>query len=271
MLTNNGAAGVLVFQSAHVDVFFNTSVNNNLNVKEGEILAAHASDVRMFSNIMVARSGSYATGGFSDTNVTYDYNFVSGPATYGATPHGPHDILVDPLFGEFGNWTPIGAVQTQSGYDVAWRNTSTGQYTVWTTDSNGNYTGNLIGAVSGNSYALESLEPIFNQDLNGDGVIGLNPPVIQTPIDTGPVETVSNLTATHGESFAAASLFTYSDPVGSAATEYDFWDTGTRWRLLRAQRHGARRQRGQYHHGGAAFAADVSVRLWHGHAVGAGQ
>ena len=40
-------------------------------------------------------------------------------------------------------------MQTASGYDVAWKNTGTGQYTVWTTDSNGNYTGNLIGAVSG--------------------------------------------------------------------------------------------------------------------------
>ena len=64
VLTNNGAAGVHVFQSAHVDVFFNVSADNNLNVKEGEIEAAHASDVRMFSNIMVARSGSYATGRF---------------------------------------------------------------------------------------------------------------------------------------------------------------------------------------------------------------
>ena len=45
--------------------------------------------------------------------------------------------------GEFGEWTPIGAVQTASGYDVAWKNTSTGQYTVWTTDSNGNYKGNM--------------------------------------------------------------------------------------------------------------------------------
>ena len=69
---------------------------------------------------------------------------------------------------------PIGAVQTANGYEIAWQNTSTGQYTVWSTDSNGNYTGNLIGAVSGNSYALESLEPVFNQDLNGDGVTGLN-------------------------------------------------------------------------------------------------
>ena len=42
----------------------------------------------------------------------------------------------------FGSFNPIGAVQTASGYDVAWQNISTGQYTVWTTDSNGDYTGN---------------------------------------------------------------------------------------------------------------------------------
>jgi len=82
--------------------------------------------------------------------------------------------------GGFAAWTPIAARQTASGYDVAWQNASTGQYTAWTTDCNGNYTGNLFGAVSGNSYALESLESTFNQDLNGDGVTGLNPLVIQT-------------------------------------------------------------------------------------------
>jgi len=77
--------------------------------------------------------------------------------------------------GEFGAWTPIGAIQTASGYDVAWKNTGTGQYTVWGTDSNGNYKGFLTGgAVSGTSSALESLEPIFHQDLNRDGVIGLD-------------------------------------------------------------------------------------------------
>ena len=76
--------------------------------------------------------------------------------------------------GEFGAWTPIGAIQTASGYDVAWKNTGTGQYTVWSTDSNGNYKGYLTGgAVSGTSSALESLEPVFRQDLNRDGVIGL--------------------------------------------------------------------------------------------------
>ena len=56
---------------------------------------------------------------------------------------------------------------------MAWKNTFSGQYTVWATDSNGNYAGNLIGAVSGNSDALESFEPVFQQDLNGDGIVGL--------------------------------------------------------------------------------------------------
>ena len=47
------------------------------------------------------------------------------------------------------------------------------QYTVWSTDSNGNYLSNVIGAGSGNSTALETLETTFNQDLNGDGTIGV--------------------------------------------------------------------------------------------------
>ena len=33
--------------------------------------------------------------------------------------------------------------------------------------------------------------------------------------DIGPVETVSNLTATHGESFAASALYNYSAPNGA--------------------------------------------------------
>jgi serralysin len=66
-----------------------------------------------------------------------------------------------------------GAVQTASGYDIAWKIPGANQYTAWTTDSNGNYLSNIFGAVSGNSPAPESLEPTFNQDLNGDGVVGL--------------------------------------------------------------------------------------------------
>jgi hypothetical protein len=76
--------------------------------------------------------------------------------------------------GEFGSWTPIGAVQgAGGGYDVAWKNTATGQYTVWSTDANGNYLSNIVGAVAGNNLALEGMETTFNQDLNGDGVTGI--------------------------------------------------------------------------------------------------
>ena len=47
------------------------------------------------------------------------------------------------------------------------------------------------------------------------------------PIDRTPVVTVENKTAAHGQSFAASSLFTASDPDGDVLTEYDFWDTGS--------------------------------------------
>jgi hypothetical protein len=75
--------------------------------------------------------------------------------------------------GQFGSWTPIGAEQTSTGYEVALHNTANGLYTVWNTDVSGNVTYAAIAAVAGTSTALESLEPSFHQDLNGDGVIGV--------------------------------------------------------------------------------------------------
>ena len=46
-------------------------------------------------------------------------------------------------------------------------------------------------------------------------------------VNTGPVLTVSNITASHNQAFAGQSLFTYSDPIGAAATQYDVWNSGT--------------------------------------------
>ena len=59
---------------------------------------------------------------------------------------------------------PIGAVQTASGYDVAWKIPGANHYTFWTTDSNGNYI-RPIPAVSGTSYCLESLRDDFRSGL----------------------------------------------------------------------------------------------------------
>jgi autotransporter passenger strand-loop-strand repeat protein len=83
--------------------------------------------------------------------------------------------------GEFGAaWAPIGAEKTASGYEVAWENVGANQFTVWNTDGNGNYVGNAIGTVSGTDPSLESLETSFQQDLNGDGTTGFNPPPIES-------------------------------------------------------------------------------------------
>jgi hypothetical protein len=85
--------------------------------------------------------------------------------------------------GQFGQWVPIGAEQTANGYEVAWKITGTDQYTVWNTDSNGNYLSSVFNVVSGSSAALEALEPSFQQDLNGDGFIGPPPTPPPTVIE----------------------------------------------------------------------------------------
>ena len=79
-----------------------------------------------------------------------------------------------------GAWVPIGAVQTASGYDVAWELPGANEYTVWSTDSNGNYIATIVSVVPGNDGGLELIETTFNQDLNGDGTIGPVQTVIQT-------------------------------------------------------------------------------------------
>jgi hypothetical protein len=45
--------------------------------------------------------------------------------------------------------------------------------------------------------------------------------------DAAPTVTGSNVTAAHGQSFAASSLFTASDADGDTISKYAFWDTGT--------------------------------------------
>ena len=82
--------------------------------------------------------------------------------------------------GQFGGFTPIGAEKTATGYQVVWKLTGGDQYSTWNTDSSGNYVSTGLYHVSGASSALQSMETVFNQDLNGDGTIGLAP--VQTTV-----------------------------------------------------------------------------------------
>ncbi len=82
-----------------------------------------------------------------------------------------HDgVVVVP--GQFSGFNPLGAEKTASGCEVAWKAAGADQYSIWITDSNGNYISDS-GLVSGTSATLEAAEVRFHQDLNGDGVIGV--------------------------------------------------------------------------------------------------
>ena len=82
------------------------------------------------------------------------------------------------VVGQFGAWTPIGAEKTATGYEVAWALPGADQYTIWYLDGSGNFVSDPTGTVSGKSSQLESFETSFEQDLNGDGIIGLPPPTV---------------------------------------------------------------------------------------------
>ena len=130
---------------------------------------------------------------------------------YGSDGTGPSLKYqgADYVAGQFGQVAPIGAEQTASGYEVAWKVPGVDQYSVWVTDNNGNYLSNTLTSVSGTSAALQSIETSFHQDLNGDGTIG--PPAPPPP----PAQTVI-------ESFGSTSL----TEVGTNFYLYDSGGTG---------------------------------------------
>src|SRR6185437_6526176 len=116
------------------------------------------------------------------------------------------------------------------------------EYDVWDTGTGGGHfalNGAALGANQDDVITAAQLSQLSYQSGSGADTLWVrayngtqwspwsNSFTVTAPVDAGPVETVSNLTATHGQSYAASSLFTYSDPFGSAATEYDVWDTGT--------------------------------------------
>jgi hypothetical protein len=141
----------------------------------------------------------------------------SGPTLkYGETAY---------VAGQFGGWLPIATEATSSGYDVAWKNTSTGLYTVWSTDSNGNFISNVLSNVSGTSTSFESLETIFHQDINRDGTIGVPSKIIETSGSIDLVQVGSNYllgengpTLKYGETAYVAGHFSGWLPIATETT-----------------------------------------------------
>jgi len=130
----------------------------------------------MSSNLNIIESSGTTT---LLTDGTYYYLQIGNGAavelSYGGAP-----VTV----GEYGAWTPIAAQQTATGYEVALEEVGANQYGVWDTDSSGNYVSASLSNVSGTSAALESIEASFNDDLNGDGIIGVPLPSNATVIES---------------------------------------------------------------------------------------
>jgi serralysin len=145
--------------------------------------------------------------------------------------------------GQFGAWKPIAAeAQAGGGFLVAWRNGTQDQFTVWTTDANGNHAGGPIGIVGAADAGLQLLEPAFQQDLNGNGTIGIVPSVIEQAgttklvqlgsqfrlwgaSDTGPALRYA------GADFAAGQFGAWT-PIGAEATANGFlvaWRNGAQF------------------------------------------
>ncbi|SDS99631.1 alpha/beta hydrolase-fold protein [Bradyrhizobium canariense] len=128
---------------------------------------------------------AFGTTSLIESGNNYFFETNGGPAvelSFGGTP------VVVGQFDQFGgHWVPIGAEQTATGYEVAWKVAGADQYTVWNTDNSGNYLSSAFDSASGTSAVLESFETSFHQDLNGDGVIGppssAPPPPTQTVIE----------------------------------------------------------------------------------------
>lgn len=115
------------------------------------------------------------TSGSTDLLAGADRHFL-GDASGPSLKYLGADIVT----GQFGNWTPIAVEALGGGFAVAWKQAGADQYVVWRTDDDGHYTASLSDVVSGTTHALQDLEDIFAQDLNGDGTTGLATSRIET-------------------------------------------------------------------------------------------
>lgn len=90
---NNGGGGIHAFQAGRVDIVNNTAYNNGTIVGYPEIDGQQCADVKIFNNIMYARTGGPCN--LNDASATYNYNiYFNGPAY----KMGANDRIVNPLF-----------------------------------------------------------------------------------------------------------------------------------------------------------------------------
>jgi Tryptophan-rich Synechocystis species C-terminal domain/Putative esterase len=149
-------------------------------------------------------------------------SLVGSGNTYLLEPNGGSAVQLSyngaaVVAGQFGAWTLIAAEQTATGYEVALKVPGADQYTIWFTDAAGNYLSSPFGGAASGAQ-VEPYEASFQQDLNGDGTIGVPSPTVGGPAPTG---------GTVIESFGSTSLVgsgnTYLlEPNGGSAVQLSY-------------------------------------------------
>jgi hypothetical protein len=134
--------------------------------------------------------------------------------------------------GQFGDWSPIGAEQTATGYEVIWMGAATHKLSVWTVDSSGNYLSSTA-AVSGTTETIQSRELSFYQDLNGDGFINTPSTVIDISgnvllkLDNMAQSVTIDTGATLELTGAVSGSITFNAPTGTLVLDHASLFTGT--------------------------------------------
>ncbi len=106
----NGGSGIHTYASAHVDMVFNTTYENNRTptLNEGNMFANSSADVNILSNILYAAPNfTYYSTYNNSSNVAYDYNLLystTPAASEKSVAPGPHDIVADPKFTAAGSY-----------------------------------------------------------------------------------------------------------------------------------------------------------------------
>lgn len=97
---NNGGGGIHAFGASHVDIVNNTAYNNGLIVGYPEIDGQGGADVKIYNNIMYARTtldqvnGKVGNCNLNDASAVYDHNIYFGPSFR----NGTNDKTANPLF-----------------------------------------------------------------------------------------------------------------------------------------------------------------------------
>ena len=157
------------YQTAGAPVTGASWLVQGLEIPFGQDLNGDAQIGPVTANIESA--GATTLAQVADSYFLYAHGTTSGPQL---SQSGAYVVV-----GQSGTWTPLGVEVIQGGYQLVWKNTMAGadQYVTWTTDNNGNVVSS--GAVmAGASPELKALEVSFQQDFNGNAMVGSSEPMM---------------------------------------------------------------------------------------------